>query len=130
MFKILVLDDDQSNAEVIQAVLEDQSYLVTGINSSDGLETAITDFQPDLIVMDILLDKADGRELCNTIKGNPTTQDIPVLLITAMLESEAYRIPSLAEGIIFKPFDYAKLHRKVNRLISSIPRQRDRTRLR
>jgi CheY-like chemotaxis protein len=117
MSKILVLDDDQSNADVIQAVLEDQAFVVVSIVHSDELQSAIKNFQPDLIVMDILLDKGDGREFCNAIKRNTETRNIPVLLITAMLEAQAEKVPSMADGIIFKPFDYVKLHRKVRRLI-------------
>ncbi|KQM77881.1 hypothetical protein ASE74_15895 [Pedobacter sp. Leaf216] len=118
MAKILVLDDDQSNAEVIQLALEDQAFIVTSICHSDQLEKTITDFQPDLLVMDILLDKGDGRELCNIIKKNTGTGHIRILLITAMLESQALKVPSLADDIIFKPFDYKNLHQKVCRLIS------------
>ncbi|KQM78495.1 hypothetical protein ASE74_13405 [Pedobacter sp. Leaf216] len=118
MSKILVLDDDQSNAEAIQAVLEDQYFEVLSIVDSDELENSITSFKPDLIVMDILLNNGDGRELCNLIKHKNETQKIPILLITAMLEAQAKKIPSLADGIIFKPFDYAKLHSKVRHLIA------------
>ena len=118
MQKILVLDDDQSNADAIQAVLEDQYFEVLSIIHSDELENSIRSFKPDLIVMDILLDKGDGRILCNAIKHDHATRNIPILLITAMLETQAEKLPSLADGIIFKPFDYAKLYRKVRRLIA------------
>jgi len=115
--KILVLDDDQSNADAIQAVLEDQSFEVSSICSANELKGSIQQFKPDLILMDILLDVADGRALCNKIKTTFQTSHIPVVLITAMLESQALSIPSLADAIIFKPFDYHKLQRKISRLI-------------
>jgi len=118
MSKILVLDNDQSNADAIQAVLEDQYFEVLSIIRSDDLENSIKSFKPDLIVMDILLDNSDGRMLCNAIKHDHETRDIPVLLITAMLETQAEKLPSLAEGIIFKPFDYDKLYHKVSHLIA------------
>jgi len=118
MAKILVLDDDRSNADAIQAVLEDQAFDVASICHSDELGMAIKAFQPDLIVMDILLDNGDGRMICNEIKGDKHTSHIPVLLITAMLESQAIKVPNLADAIIFKPFDYVKLYQKVNRLIN------------
>ena len=118
MAKILVLDDDQSNADAIQVVLEDQAFDVASIYRSDELGMAIKIYQPDLIVMDILLDNSDGRLLCNAIKADKQTSHIPVLLITAMLESQAVKIPNLADAIIFKPFDYSKLYQKVYRLIN------------
>jgi len=118
MQKILVLDDDEGNAEAIQAVLETQDFEVLSIIHSDELDYSIRSFKPDLIVMDILLDKGDGRLLCNAIKHDCETKNIPVLLITAMLESQAEKLPSLADGIIYKPFDYTRFHRKVRRLIA------------
>lgn len=115
--KILVLDDDQSNAEAIQAVLEEQSFEVSSICSSNELMSSIQKFKPDLIIMDILLDMADGRTLCNQIKVGFQTAHIPVLLITAMLESQVLKVPNRADAIIFKPFDCSSLYRKVSRLI-------------
>lgn len=117
MSKILVLDDDFSNADAIKTVLEDQDFHVTSINQADALKKTINSFKPDLIVMDILLDNRDGRELCNELKIDHQTQHIPVLLITAMLESQASKIPNLADDIIFKPFSYNALQDKVTRLI-------------
>ena len=61
MSKILILDDDTSNAEVIQLVLEDQDFEVRSIHKSALLDAAIKNFGPDLVVMDILLDNDDGR---------------------------------------------------------------------
>lgn len=117
MFKILVVDDDLSNAEAIQMVLEHQNYTVESIHRSDLLKPAIKSFQPDLIVMDILLDTNDGRDLCNSIKCNAETKHIPIMLITAMLESQVNSIQCEADAIMFKPFDYSRLNSKVRGLI-------------
>ena len=115
--KILVLDDDRSNANAIQAVLEEQCFEVTSICSARELMSAIQSFKPDLIIMDILLDMADGRTLCNQIKVAFKTAHIPVVLITAMLESPALKVSNLADAIIFKPFNCSNLDRKITRLI-------------
>jgi DNA-binding response OmpR family regulator len=119
MTKVLVLDDDLSNAEAIQMVLEDQSFQVECIHHSDELNTAVNSFVPDLIVMDILLDQGDGRELCNSLKNDPKTKDIPILLITAMLETQALAKKNLADVLMFKPFDYDVLCGNVHQLISA-----------
>jgi len=116
--KILVLDDDLSNADAIRLVLEDCSFNVRSISLAEELSSAVQEFEPDLIVMDILLDKGDGRELCNALKTNQRTCHIPVLLITAMLETQAKRIFNLADDIIYKPFSYNKLYTKVASLIN------------
>jgi len=121
MSKILVLDNDLGNADVIQLVLEEQNHQVKNINQADLLNDSIENFKPDLIVMDIILDVADGRDLCNLVKRNHDTGHIPIMLITALLESQVDDISCKADGIIFKPFDYNKLTRMVDRLI--VPRR-------
>ena len=68
MSKILVLDNDLGNADVIQLALEEQNHQVKNINQADLLNESIKNFKPDLIVMDIILDVADGRDLCNLVK--------------------------------------------------------------
>ena len=117
MSKILVLDNDLGNADVIQLALEEQNHQVKNINQADLLNESIKNFKPDLIVMDIILDVADGRDLCNLVKKNQDTGHIPIMLITALLESQVEDISCKADGIIFKPFDYNNLTRMVNRLI-------------
>lgn len=115
--RILVVEDDLSNADVIQQMLESEDFEVESINMSGLIGQSIDRFSPDLIIMDILLHTGDGRLLCNSIKENRGTNHIPVLLITAMLESEIPRIPCLPDAIMLKPFDYRKLTRTVKTLL-------------
>lgn len=119
MAKILVVDDDLSNADVIQLILEEQNHVVISVQNSDLVRDAVLSFTPDLIVMDILLDKCDGRQLCDAIKTNPKTMQIPILLITAMLESQALKMKCMADKVMFKPFEYTFLVRQVTALIKS-----------
>lgn len=118
MSKILVVENDLSNAEVIQLILEDQSYEVACINDGEYLNKAIHDFEPDLILMDILLNTGDGRLLCNALKKDRNTSHIPIMLITAMLEYQANSIVSNADAIMFKPFEYYKLSEKISSMIA------------
>lgn len=118
MAKILLVENDFGNAEVIQLILEDQCIQVKCIHETAVLDEMISTFAPDLILMDILLDNCDGRVLCNALKANPATLHIPVLLITAMLESEAYAVKNKADAMMFKPFEYDKLSEKISDLIT------------
>jgi len=117
MPKILVIEDDPGNADVIQQILESEDFEVESIDGPEIIDESIDSFSPDLILMDILLPTGDGRLICNSIKENPDTKQIPVMLITAMLESEIPRIPCLPDAIMLKPFDYQKLTRTVKKLI-------------
>jgi len=118
MSKILVVENDLSNAEVIQLILEDQSYEVACLNDTESLNEVIESFEPDLILMDIILNTCDGRKLCKEIKANKSTQHIPVMLITAMLECQANAVENNADAIMFKPFEYYKLSEKISSLIT------------
>ena len=117
MYKILVLEDDLSNLDAIRMVLESEHFKVRLLSDANQLQPAINSFLPDLILMDVLLNDQDGRIICNGIKVNDRTRHIPVMLITAMLESQVARIPCQADAIMFKPFDYDKLTRKVKSLL-------------
>ncbi len=119
MSKILVVDDDLSNAEVIQMVLESEGFQVERICHSDQIDPSITSFCPDLVLMDILLDADDGRNICNNLKSDRSTRHIPVMLITAMLESQVDNITCDADAIMFKPFEYTVLVNKVRKVLHS-----------
>ena len=119
MSKILVVDDDLSNAEVIQMVLECEGFQVERICHSDQIDPSITSFCPDLVLMDILLDADDGRNICNNLKSDRSTSHIPVMLITAMLESQVDNIACDADAIMFKPFEYTVLVNKVRKVLHS-----------
>jgi len=62
MARILVVDDDLSNVEVIQLVLQSQRHKVRSINHSAQIDFTVASFKPELIVTDILLDDGDGRK--------------------------------------------------------------------
>lgn len=117
MSRILVVDDDFSNAEVIQMVLETEGFEVERICHSVQLEPSIAQFCPDLVLMDILLDANDGRNICNHLKADQNTSHIPVMLITAMLESQVGNIACDADAIMFKPFEYTVLVNKVRKVL-------------
>lgn len=119
MARILVVDDDHSNAEVVQILLEEAGHEVVNIQLAARVWEVLTCFTPDLIVMDILLGQDDGRLICNLLKDDPKTLHIPVMLVTAMLESRVSAFPCSAEMIIFKPFDCGEMLGKVEVLIGS-----------
>ncbi len=102
--KILVIDDDESITEVIQIVLEGEGYRVE--TSLDG--DCIPDFingLPDLILLDVLLQGEDGREICKQLKRNIRTARVPVIMLSA--HSDANKVASVggADGFLEKPFD-------------------------
>ncbi|GAA3956488.1 hypothetical protein GCM10022246_08020 [Pedobacter ginsengiterrae] len=118
MARILVVENDLGNAEVIELILLEESYEVITIQQSNLLEAIIEGFSPELIIMDILLDNADGRILSNILKMQHKTCHIPILLITAMMESQALLVNCEADDLMLKPFDYMVLMRKIKTMLN------------
>ncbi len=84
--KILIADDNLTNVELLEAFL-DGLDCVTAV-ATDGQETLnkVAEFQPDLILLDIMMPKLSGFEVCKTLKRDPKTRQIMILMVTALNE--------------------------------------------
>ena len=80
--RILVVEDNRSLVRVYKHVLQKAGYeVLTAFDGLEGLWKALKE-KPDLIILDIIMPKMDGYEVCRRLKGNPATVDIPVLILT------------------------------------------------
>lgn len=104
MKKILVVDDDESIVEVVQLVLESEGYYVQ-TNMDGNLPPLLKAELPDLILLDMLLLGADGRDICRQLKSDPQTAHIPVILLSAHSETDQAANASGANDFLEKPFD-------------------------
>lgn len=118
MARILVVENDSGNADVLELILLEEHHEVLMLKKSNLLEIMIIMFAPELIIMDILLDNEDGRIICNSLKSQHATCHIPVLLITAMMESQARSVECKADFLMLKPFDYSVLTAKVSYMVN------------
>jgi DNA-binding response OmpR family regulator len=111
--KILIIDDDADLLELLQDFLQSTGFEVKTNKSSGGIFETITQYQPDLIILDYLLDGINGGELCHQVK---TTTHIPVILYSAysrvLLSLGTYG----CDQFIPKPFDLDFLLESVRRL--------------
>ena len=86
--KILVIDDNNLNLRMIELILQNYNYeVLTAINGIDGIK-ATQEEKPDLILLDIMMPEIDGFEVCEKLKANPDTKDIPVIFLTSKTDSE------------------------------------------
>ncbi|WP_198782007.1 response regulator [Shewanella putrefaciens] len=121
MKKILIVDDEPNNLQVLRQVLRHsyQLYFAT-----DG-ETALTiaeKHRPDLVLLDIMMPGMDGYQVCQRLKQNPLTSHAPVIFITAMaeMEDEARGFDVGAVDYIQKPICGPLVHRRVQTHLSLV----------
>jgi DNA-binding response OmpR family regulator len=113
--RIMVVEDEPSVYGSIDRILKREGYEVVGLQKGKGAVGAIKQAQPDLLLLDILLPDADGRQILRELQDNPETRHIPVIFLTG-LDSEADRVMGLdlgAEDYITKPFGAFELAARV-----------------
>ena len=120
LFKnILVIEDNHAILDVITLILQSEAYKVNGLNKSADMMNHIDDFQPDLLILDIMLPDADGRELLTQIRNNPKTANIPVLMISAKYTAETIQHGlHKPNGFLAKPFDIDDLLDKIEGILA------------
>ena len=116
---VLVVDDNQQNLELLQAYLEDMDCET--IPACDGLEALeiIGKKSPDLILLDVMMPKMSGFEVCKRIKNDPETADIPIIMVTALNEfGDIERgIDSGTDDFISKPVNKLELTTRVKTML-------------
>ncbi|MBB5395664.1 PleD family two-component system response regulator [Mucilaginibacter sp. AK015] len=116
MRRILAVDDDKDILEVLQFILEDSGYKVDTLTDGRLLMETIHNKHPDLILLDIMLGNLDGRELCQALKKEAGTHNIPVIMISASHNvGSSLNQENGPNDFIEKPFD-------INVLLNSIKR--------
>jgi len=119
MPRILCVDDEPANLRVLEALLLSNGYQVAkAANGQEAVSILITD-NIDLILLDVMMPKIDGFELCKRIKENGRLRIIPIIMITA-LTSKQDRIKGIeagAEDFISKPFDRAEVMARIRMLL-------------
>ena len=108
---ILVVDDDPTNFEVIEALLDGQNYRLHYISSGDGAIAALGYLEPDLILLDVMMPGLNGLEVCRRIKAMPTGATIPIIMVTALSEKRdlANCFNAGANDFISKPINSIEL---------------------
>ena len=120
MAKILVVDDDVDNRLIIKTVLENANHSVSeSVDGKLGIELALNE-KFDLIILDVMMPKIDGWQVCETLKSDLKTKDIPILILTARTTflDEIQRRGSRADEYLTKLADHKTLLETVEKLLS------------
>jgi two-component system alkaline phosphatase synthesis response regulator PhoP len=124
--KILVVDDEIYIVHILDFSLGMEGYeVVTALDGEQALEK-VTSEKPDLIVLDIMMPKLDGYEVCKSIKANAATKNIPVILLSAKGRNVDQKMGFEvgADDYITKPFSPRKLVERINQLLGQTVQER------
>ena len=116
--KVLVVEDDPDQLEVTRLSLKAAGFAIgTAANGIDALKKART-VSPDLILLDVMMPGLDGFAVCETLRGNPATASIPILMLTGLCShiSQLVAFESGATDYLIKPFHPEELVSKVEKL--------------
>ncbi len=117
--QILIVEDQPANIDLLRAQLADQGYCIeTALDGEDALRRVAVR-KPDLILLDIMLPKRSGFEICKLIKGQPETHSIPVIMVTALkdMESRVKGITVGADDFLTRPVDRSELLSRVKSML-------------
>jgi len=119
MKKILVVDDDDEVLETIQLILEIGGYDVEPLNDAEQIFERIEEFEPDLILLDVVLGKIDGRVICSQIKSHSDTKRIPILMMSGLYDlKEISELEAAPDDFMSKPFKMDVLLEKIEKLVN------------
>ncbi len=110
--KVLLVDDDTELVELMTKVLEEDGRFEVRV-AGNGFDAGmmVKEYQPDLIVLDVMLPDINGKEVCQRVRADPSLEDVRILCISGMIEDDKIQELKLsgADDFLHKPFDIEEL---------------------
>ena len=118
--KILIVDDERRNRDLLEVMLEPLGYVLTTAVSGDEALASVAAQRPDLILLDVMMPGMDGYQVAMRLKNDPATAGIHILLLTSLDDqnSRAHGLRAGAEDVLSKPVNRAELCDRVRVMLS------------
>ncbi|MEO7337406.1 MAG: response regulator [Caldimonas sp.] len=114
---VLVVDDERDVLDVLEAALSADGYRVaTACNGADAIDMALS-ICPDVVITDLLMPVVDGIELAKTLRANPTTASIRIVLSSGVVERSVKALFRDYDAFLQKPYELRDLQRVVARML-------------
>jgi two-component system, OmpR family, alkaline phosphatase synthesis response regulator PhoP len=117
--RVLIADDNEANVELLEAYLADMDVEVAvAVDGQDTLDKAAS-FKPDVILLDVMMPKLSGFEVCEKLKSNPATSKIMILMVTALNEhgDQERAVDAGTDDFLSKPVDKVSLVKRVELML-------------
>jgi len=119
--KLLLADDSITIQKVVELVLAEEGFEIKAVNNGEEALTVAAAFKPDIVLADIEMPKMNGYQLCEKLKDNPATRNVPVILLSGAFEplDEELARQVKADSFVVKPFESQELISKINASLMS-----------
>jgi twitching motility two-component system response regulator PilH len=121
MAKILIAEDSPTSVELLRRALAPLGHQIVVAQDGEETQAKLCSERPDLVILDIIMPKGNGFQLCRAIRSDPTLQRIPIIVVTSMnRESDRYwGLKQGADEYLVKPVDPSVLVEKVRAYLPS-----------
>jgi signal transduction histidine kinase len=119
MPKILIVDDDDRNVRLMESILKANNYAVVKVHDGEEALESVAEDRPDLVLLDAMMPKMNGFEVCLRLKKDPATRLIPVIMVTALnaLEDKVQALEIGADDFLSKPINRLELLAKMRSVL-------------
>jgi two-component system, OmpR family, alkaline phosphatase synthesis response regulator PhoP len=121
MPRILIADDSPLNADLLDAHLDGTGFETKLVYNGEEALTAAREWKPDLILLDVMMPKLSGFEVCARLRADPATRDVSVLMVTALDQTADVEkaVEAGTDDFITKPINKSELRLRVDAMLAS-----------